>query len=210
MQPDELSMCLIHIKEKLSLATGKCSQQTGRIGVRTRTPEKAFGIGRVFDNSNQKHGSKSGSYHAKGGESKMTPAQFTKKLCSDLLILDGSSRWKGYVGFLPAEPAEAIVFYDFGNRSEGRDMITGKNYLYPLIQIRVRSLSYEQAYAKCQEIISKLTEIRPSDNRYVSVGAETIHFQNFSFRSGPIHLGREEKSNREAFSINGQVTFRSV
>ena len=143
----------------------------------------------------------------------MTPARWMSKLLQDKTLTGTGTGWTPYYGFLPADPDKAVVIYDVGTMREGRYMENGLSVMSSVIQVRVRSVDYTEGWKHAENIFRTLEQIKPSDRIVIALLPDpgpvtqtwSIPFVSYSHRNGPISIGREEKGNRELFTINGVV-----
>ncbi len=98
-----------------------------------------------------------------------------------------------YVSEEPAEPNNCVTIYDTG----GSDPILVGEFFAPTIQIRVRNLVYQDAYAKQLSMIEALCipeEFEINGSRYVGVWQQ----------GDIISLGRDE-NNRYLLTCNFRI-----
>jgi len=101
----------------------------------------------------------------------------------------------GQQGQMPDTPDNIILLnYAGGGRPSRSFKKKRADVRYPLIQVKVRNLSYFNAVAKCEEVIGKL------DGYSSELIAKVV-------QSGELlPLGRDEK-NRYNFAINFEITW---
>lgn len=109
-------------------------------------------------------------------------------------VFGGSSGWVISVGTEPDSPGTAITLYDTGGLDPDTDEM---DLLRPFVQVRVRSSSYSDAYAKQREIQAAL----------IAIQSEVIEDHVYSFvvvESDILSLGRDD-NDRSLFTCNYRV-----
>jgi hypothetical protein len=117
--------------------------------------------------------------------------------------------WPITRGFLPSgeeDPDNYLATYDYGADQEFGVTNDSRND-HPAVQVRIRSRTYEEGWAKAVDILEALKVIA-QDQIWTSVTVltETILIQGCMIQAGIMHIGREEKETRENFTINLRLT----
>ncbi len=110
--------------------------------------------------------------------------------------LGGTSPWSIYLAVEPNSPVNVVTLYDTGGDRPDTDEL---DIFHPSFQVRVRGLSYPDAYAKQVEIRDELIhsaafESTDGDSRYESIMAT----------SDILSIGRDE-NDRHLLTANYQV-----
>ncbi len=117
--------------------------------------------------------------------------------------VDSSSDFPIYVGQMPdfvGAKDLAIAVYDTAGRNDGRIQRTGETLIHPGLQVRVRHNTYQDGYAKADEISQELDNT-PAGT-VVTVGGTDYVIDSLN-RSSIIPLGPEpDKRSRHSFTVN--------
>lgn len=135
-----------------------------------------------------------------------SPAQLVLNyLLSVGMVSDTSTaNWFCTIGGIPTEPDNCVNITDYGSVLDGRYTNTGEHVEHPLIQIWVRSKTYQTGYTKITDIKNALSVLK---NEVIIMSEDKNDIINaFSLTSGIIFLGREEYKNRYNFTINGSLS----
>lgn len=115
-----------------------------------------------------------------------------------------SQTWKIFVGSMPDDEDpdrdRAICVYDTTGIIFGKCMCDGRIYQQYGINIRVRSVDYEEGWRRANNIQDNLAALSQE-----TVIIESIEYKigSFSPTSGIIPLGESEIRSRKSFSLNG-------
>ena len=112
--------------------------------------------------------------------------------------------WPIYISHMPDKPDEIITCYDTGGTPDGRIQRTGEHIRHPGWQVRVRGLTYLAGYQQAK-IIQRFLE--QAERQAVVIDGDTYTIHAITVRSDIIHLGQPDEKRREAFTINGTLTF---
>lgn len=112
-------------------------------------------------------------------------------VASGVGTLPWTTGWAVSLALEPASPDDAVTVYDTGGQSQDTDELDMKR---PTFQVRVRSASYADAYAKQQEIRDLLTETSP-------ISGSTSDFVDIALTSEISAIGRDD-SNRHVLTAN--------
>lgn len=120
-----------------------------------------------------------------------------------------NQRWPTFIGFMPNErenKSGLICCYDTNGTTDGRLMRTGTIIEHPSVQIRLRSVDAQSAYAKARSIATALDSLFREE---ISLEDSTYLLLNASRRSPILDMGTspEEKTFKN-FSINYLLTIK--
>lgn len=145
---------------------------------------------------------------------KSSPADVIKKiLIEEQLVSDPESvgaPWPCYVSSLPdaSTPDNAACLYDTSPKLDGRLMRTGESVEHPGVQVKVRSKTYREGWAKIDSISTKLDAVLRR-----SLVIEDFNYTVQSISTGgvlPNGLEEGTTKRRHLFTLNCQVTLSSV
>lgn len=117
--------------------------------------------------------------------------------------LPPNANWPISVSFMPTTPDNYITVYDAVGLTEGRIQTSGETITHPGVQIRVRSLDYNQAYHRIWLITKRLDVVR---NELIIIDNEAYTIHSITRTGDPLSLGREEGSNRSLLVVNMLLT----
>jgi hypothetical protein len=111
--------------------------------------------------------------------------------------------WPVYVSNLPDSPRDSLCVYDTASSADGRYQTTGETITHPGFQIRIRSASYADGWAKAAAVCNHLDTVANESLSGNTLAAVT--------RQGePLSLGVEPDSQGNqrfyGFTINGTLT----
>lgn len=119
-----------------------------------------------------------------------------------------STAWSIFIGHLPDKPDNAICIYDTTGIKTGRQMPTGKTTSKPGWQVRVRGMTYVDAYSKIIDICDWMDTVL---RKTVTVEYSDYEVQVLTQVGTVLPLGRElEGKKREHFTINGIMTYKAT
>lgn len=122
-----------------------------------------------------------------------------------LVTTNVAGPWKVYAHREADKPDRCVTVYETTPRILGRGAEAHSPVLErPGVQVRVRGPDYEEARAKGLDIQDALAELR---NTTVSVPADAVYTVGCFTRTASLqYIGRQEKSTRELFTVNGLLT----
>ena len=138
-----------------------------------------------------------------------SPADVIRQLLVDLATGAGTpygtlptdaGTWPIHVASRPENPDSLIVVLDTAGRSDGRLQISGEKQEHYGVQILVRDPIFPTGWTKSNEIAIALDEEVAYDN--VAIGSNRYLVYSITRESGPFHLGNEEGTKRQMFSLN--------
>lgn len=120
---------------------------------------------------------------------------------------DSGSAWACFDNFMPDDEAvsdSAIAVYDTGGAQSGRQVSNGDPIEFPAVQVRIRSLSDDAAWAKAKAIAAAMNALTSGS---VSLGGSDYTLRSVSQQSPVLPLGRERGPRRRvSLTINYLVT----
>lgn len=118
--------------------------------------------------------------------------------------------WPVFVGNLPDQPDSAICLYDTGGLRDGRLMGGasggGRSITHPGWQIRVRSASPLDAWAKAREIVEILDGIKAFECPIGSAGYTIASVTQTSDLLSFQWAAEQKVTRREQITFNGTIT----
>lgn len=136
------------------------------------------------------------------------PAEIIGRLLIDLAIGTDTDNadWRAFIESEPDEPDEVITVYDTANVLQGATQF-GETQEHHGIQIRIRSGNYPLGWAVVNSLRTLLDTV---NNDVVTLGANSYSVHGLHRTSGPFHLGTEQESEREIFTINYTTSLRLI
>lgn len=116
---------------------------------------------------------------------------------------DTGGLWPAFVGTLPDKPDDALSFSDTSGIIDGREHRGYRTVEHPGLQIFIRGLNYQTAFAKLSAILDKLDLVR---NVPIVVEGTTYTIIAATRRGTILTLG-EDANRRSRFTANVTVTF---
>lgn len=115
--------------------------------------------------------------------------------------------WPTFNGNMPATPFNAVGTYDSVNKMDGRSMRTGIYVEHPGVQVRVRSIKYEDGYQKISDIRDALDALYKVEVLFQKP-AQNVVLASCSRTSSILYLGYTKNSDNRTFefSINYNIT----
>lgn len=137
-------------------------------------------------------------------------AKITSQLLIDLGIGtdDPNEDWRVYLESEPDNPDNVITIYDTSNDPDDWVMITGMLLERYGIQIRVRSGIYTPGFNKVESIKNYFDQEVYRNTVTIDSIDYMIHSMDRS--SGPFHIGTEENTQRDVFTINYLATLEKI
>lgn len=128
---------------------------------------------------------------------------------------DDNNDWPMFVSREPNTPDSVITLYDTSSRLQGRFQKTGETQEHYGIQLRVRSASYVDGYAKANALTVALDEsIKRYDVSMEDVsgtGTSTYRVYAVTRTTGVIDIGKDvATSKRNLFTINAVVSLQQT
>jgi len=115
--------------------------------------------------------------------------------------------WPVFVSSEPDTPSDCATIYDTEGIQEIRKL-SGANIVRYGFQIRIRSIDYEEGWAKAHDIASYLETVHAEE---VTVDSDTYEIDNVSQTSPISALGPEEGTRRRMlFTLNGLIRVEGV
>lgn len=131
-----------------------------------------------------------------------SPAEILKEL-----LLSNSDEWDSFISSMPDSPDNCVAIYDTAGTLDGRVMKTGEVDGHYGIQIKVRSLNYEDGWQKLNEMVNNLDLATvPLE---IVVGETTYIIQNGSRTSPIVPIGNDEK-RRSLFTVNYLMAIKEI
>lgn len=118
------------------------------------------------------------------------------------------SDWRVFVESEPNNPGNVITVYDTTNDTDGWIMATGMLLERLGVQVRVRSETYMPGFTIMESV--KIMFDQTVRRTQVTRDATTYLIHSMDRASGPFHIGTEENSQRDLFTINYLVTLEKT
>ena len=116
--------------------------------------------------------------------------------------------WPLYIASLPDDPSNASAVYDTSGTLDGRHMTSGQVIQHFGIQLRLRSLDYEDGWKKLEAVCLQLDAV---DSAELTVNDTDYIIDNVSRRTPIVPLGPEEGvRRREIFTVNYIMTIQEL
>lgn len=120
---------------------------------------------------------------------------------------NSGAAWACFVGFMPDDDAvsdSAVAVTDTTGLQDGRQISDGEPIEFAGVQVRIRSLDSDAAWAKAAAIAAALNALTSGS---VTLGGSTYSLRSVSQQSPVLSLGRERGTRRRTnLSINYLVT----
>lgn len=115
--------------------------------------------------------------------------------------------WRSFYSRMPDEPDNAVCFYDMEPQKQGRIIRTGEVIKKPRVMIQVRSKSFNDGWAKAQELNDAIEAIKRNEVTVAGTDEDpdSLYFllNVLSEQGGASPLGQEDTNKkREYFSLN--------
>jgi len=115
--------------------------------------------------------------------------------------------WLVSTGQHPDTPDNAITLTEAPLYRDGDKLMNGDSVAKPMVQVRVRSLSRNDAYRKAAELFELLSHVR---GEIVTVNEKQFELQNFSTTEPPVFMGNEPNTDRPNFTFDIYLTAKEL